>query len=81
MDGHELCTAGRFNSEIEAEMARAALKAEGIESMLKKDDCGGMRPHMILGMPVMLLVRDVDFEAAKTVLALVEDGSFELPEG
>ena len=46
-----------FNTHIEADLARSALEAAGIESMIAADDSGGMRPHMALTAGVRLQVR------------------------
>lgn len=57
----------QFMSTIEAELARGALNAAGIEAMVSTDDCGGMRPHMQVGR-ASLLVRPEDVEHANSVL-------------
>lgn len=57
----------QFMSTIEAELARGALNAAGIEAMVSTDDCGGMRPHMQVGR-ASLLVRPEDVEQANSVL-------------
>ena len=58
-----------FNSELEADIAQGALEAFGIECMLSRDDCGGQRPHLLMGAGIRLLVRSGDAERAKEVLA------------
>lgn len=35
-----------FQSTIEAEIARGALEAAGIDAFVQADDAGGMRPHL-----------------------------------
>lgn len=56
-----------FLNSFEADVARSALDAAGIESMVRADDCGGMRPHFwMLG--IELLVRDEDAARAEEVL-------------
>lgn len=57
-----------FSSEFDADLARTALDAAGIESMLRSDDCAGLRPHMALTRGVELLVRSEDAEKADEVL-------------
>jgi hypothetical protein len=57
-----------FVDRIEAELAHSALEAAGIESMLRSDDAGGLRPHMTLTNGVELLVRPEDAAAARAVL-------------
>ncbi len=58
-----------FTNEFEADIAKAALDAFGIENMLSRDDCGGQRPHMSLGAGIRLLVRSHDAERAEEALA------------
>ncbi|MBP8273908.1 MAG: DUF2007 domain-containing protein [Acidobacteria bacterium] len=57
-----------FNSEIEAEMAMSALEAAGIESVMRRDDCGGVQPAMGLTGGVQVVVADEEMEAATEVL-------------
>jgi hypothetical protein len=56
-----------FLNRIEADVARTALEASGIDSMIRSDDCGGLRPHLWMG-GVQLLVRADDADTAKAVL-------------
>lgn len=56
-----------FINNVDAELARGALQAAGIESMIRADDCGGTRPHLWLG-GVELLVRAEDVARAEEVL-------------
>jgi hypothetical protein len=65
----DLVVVQTFADRIEAELAHSALEAAGIESMLRTDDVGGLRPHMALTNGVALLVRAEDAEAAAAVLA------------
>jgi hypothetical protein len=57
-----------FNNEIEAEMAMSALEAAGIESVMLRDDCGGVQPAMGLTAGVRVEVSDGDADAATEVL-------------
>jgi hypothetical protein len=57
-----------FINAVDAELARGALEAAGIASMIRADDCGGTRPHLWMG-GVELLVRRDDLERAEDVLA------------
>jgi hypothetical protein len=57
-----------FISESEAEIAKGALTAFGIESLLSHDDCGGQRPHLTLTGGIRLLVRPEDAERAEEAL-------------
>jgi hypothetical protein len=58
-----------FLSAIDAEVARGALAAAGIESMIRADDCGGTRPHLWMG-GVELIVRQEDAVRAEEILSL-----------
>jgi len=57
-----------FSSEIEAEMAMSALEAAGIESVMRRDDCGGVQPAMGWTAGVQVVVNDEDVDAATDVL-------------
>jgi hypothetical protein len=62
-----LVTVATFLTHIEADLAKSALEAAGIESMILSDDCGGVRPHLWMG-GVKLLVRDDDAQRAIEIL-------------
>lgn len=57
-----------YSYRHEAELARSALEADGIEAMVEADDCGGQRPLMGANVGVKLLVRRSDESKAKSVL-------------
>ena len=59
---------GTFLNVLEAELARSALAAAGIDALVSRDDCGGMRPHLWMG-GIRLLVRP---EAAAQAAELLE---------
>jgi hypothetical protein len=67
MPDSELTIVRTYISTIEAELARSALAAAGIEAAIRSDDCGGMRPHMQMA-GVELLVRAEDADDATAVL-------------
>ena len=70
----DLMTIRTFLSESEANIARAALEAFGIDCMISRDNCGGQRPHLTIGEGIRLLVRSDDTERAEEVLvAKAED--------
>lgn len=74
---HALAVARVFHYRHEAELARSALAADGIESTMQADDAGaqGLGIQFIHG--VKLLVREEDLTRAQEIL-----GGFEaLPEG
>lgn len=56
-----------FINNIDAELARGALQAAGIDSIIRADDCGGTRPHLWMG-GVELLVRQDDVARAEEIL-------------
>jgi len=68
MTDSELVVVRRFPSRIEGELAQTALEAAEIGSMLRVDDCGGLRPAMSFGLGVDLMVRAADAERAAEVL-------------
>jgi hypothetical protein len=56
-------------SEIEAELAKGALEASGIEAMIQADTAGRMREHLAWsGAGFKILVREEDATAARDVL-------------
>jgi hypothetical protein len=63
----ELRVIRTYVNHFEADIARSALEAAGIESMIRADDCGGVRPHLWMG-GIELLVRDQDVDRADEVL-------------
>jgi hypothetical protein len=65
-----LVVVGTFGDRIEAEMARSALEAAGILSMIRGDHCAGLRPHMLLGHSIELIVREVDRSPALEILGI-----------
>jgi hypothetical protein len=58
---------GAYPTRSEAEIAQAALAAEGIPSVLAGDDAGGAYPFDLSG-GARLLVDEADAEAAATIL-------------
>ncbi len=56
-----------FVNNFDAEIARSALEAAGIDAMIRSDDCGGTRPHLWMG-GVELLVRQEDAAEADELL-------------
>ena len=64
-----------FSTEMEALIARSALRSFGIESYLSSDDCGGQRPAWTLVNGIRLMVRPEDANTANDVLrSAVEPG-------
>ena len=78
MIGANLVVVEAFSSGAEAELAKGALTAAGIEAMVQSDSVGGMRPHVAWASGgYKLLVREEDAAAAREVL---EPGSQDLDE-
>jgi len=64
-----LVVAGTYFTAIDADLARTVLEAEGIECMIRGDDCGGVSPQLWIH-GVALLVRRDDAERARAILAM-----------
>lgn len=67
MGSDTLVTVRTYVNHFEAEIDKTALGAAGIPSMIRSDDCGGLRPHLWLG-GVALLVRAENVEEARQIL-------------
>jgi hypothetical protein len=58
-----------FGSQPEADMAKSALQAAGIDAMIQADSVGGMRAHVAWsGAGFKVLVREEDAVDARAVL-------------
>ena len=68
MKSEELVTLRTFSNVLEAEIVAGHLNSQNIETMVKKDDSGGMRPHLQITQGVDLIVRKKDLERAKKIL-------------
>jgi len=66
---HTLVRARTFLHRHEAEIAKSALAAAGIECTIRVDDAGGMRPDL-QGQGVDVLVRADQMEEAERVLTV-----------
>jgi hypothetical protein len=71
----ETVTVGRFLDPAEAQMAKGALEAEGIDSFLQGENANSMVP---MALPTRLLVSKADEAAAREIL---EAATAEVPEG
>ncbi|HEO65742.1 MAG TPA: DUF2007 domain-containing protein [Spirochaetes bacterium] len=71
----KLIVLATFTNEINAEIVRAKLEANGINSFVFKDDCGGMEPQLQLILGVQVLVDSEDIEKAKKLLRKVKSYS------
>jgi Putative prokaryotic signal transducing protein len=68
MDDHApLVVIRDFGASMEAHLAHSALEAAGIDSIVRPDDCGGMRPNLQIS-GVQLLVRPDDVAEAERIL-------------
>jgi hypothetical protein len=68
MKPEELVTLQTFSNLLEAEIAVGHLKSQNIEAIVKKDDSGGMRPHLQMTQGVDLIVRKKDLNRARKIL-------------
>jgi hypothetical protein len=66
-DESELVVVGTYVNNFDAEMALSALRAAGVDVMIRRDDCGGTRPHLWLT-GIELLTRVEDAERAREIL-------------
>jgi hypothetical protein len=57
-----------FTNELDAELAKGHLEAEGIESAIVKDDGGGMFPSLQGTAGVQVIVARSDEEQARRIL-------------
>jgi hypothetical protein len=70
MGDTELVVVHSFGNRAEADLAKSALEAAGIDALVRSDDAGGLRPHMTFVNGAELLVRPEDEAAARDVLDL-----------
>ncbi len=59
---------GNYPSEVEAQLAQAVLEANGISSIVMRDDAGGMLPSLHLLAEVRLGVHEEDSDEATAIL-------------
>jgi hypothetical protein len=71
MSDTDLVTVHSFGSRVEADLAKSALDAAGIEATVQADSGGGMRPALAwAGVGFQVVVRAEDATAARDVLDL-----------
>ena len=63
-----------YISEPPAIMDKMLLEGSGVEAIIQKDDCGGMRPYLQVMTGVQLLVAQEDVERAMEILKETEIG-------
>ncbi|HEV8345976.1 MAG TPA: DUF2007 domain-containing protein [Vicinamibacterales bacterium] len=73
----DLIVVATFSSRPDAEMARSALEAAGIDAIVQSDDAGGLQPGLWEGRGVAVVVRSADAQAAHDIL---ETTARQLPE-
>jgi hypothetical protein len=64
----ELVIVETFPNRLDAELARGALEAAGIECFISTDDAGGLRPDLATRFGVRLVVRQSQAEEAAGIL-------------
>jgi hypothetical protein len=71
MTESDLIVVHSFGSRAEADLAKSALDAAGIDAMVQADSGGGMRPSIAwAGVGFQVFVRAEDAQAARDVLDL-----------
>jgi hypothetical protein len=71
MSEGELVVVHTFGSRPEADLAKSALDAAGIDAIIQADTAGGMRPHLAFaGGGFQVVVRAEDAAAARDILDL-----------
>ena len=68
MSHDDLVVVRTFSNVINAEVAKSALDAIGLESMIRSDDAGGVQPGLWPARGVELLVREEDRKRAEEIL-------------
>ena len=68
MTDPDLVVVHTFTSRPEAEMAKSALDAAGIEAMVVADDAGGTQPGLWEGRGVAVVVNRENEQAAREIL-------------
>jgi hypothetical protein len=66
----DLVVVHTFNTRPEAEMAKSALDAAGIEAMVMADDAAGIQPGLWEGRGVAIVVNRENEQAARDILDL-----------
>ena len=70
----DLTVVHSFASQPEADLAKSALEAAGIEAIIQADSAGGMRPHIAWSSSgFKVIVRQEDADDARAVLEASDD--------
>jgi hypothetical protein len=65
----ELVVLRTFNNHVDADLAKSALDAAGIASMIRADDAGGVQTGLWTANGVQILVRSEDAKQAAEILS------------
>lgn len=76
----ELIVVGKYNDEWTAQVAAAALEANGIPARVLADTAGGALPSMSILFPVRLVVRAEDADLARELLESSAEPPEDVPE-
>jgi len=68
MTDQSLVVIRTFLTKIDADLAATVLEAAGINSVIRADDCGGVRPHLWMGGIELL----VDADEARNAMAVLD---------
>ena len=69
MGDKQLVVVRTFSNSFEADVAKSALDAAGIDSFIRADDAHGAQPGLWMGHGVDLIVRAEDADSAAQVLS------------
>ncbi|MDJ0960958.1 MAG: Mov34/MPN/PAD-1 family protein [Acidimicrobiia bacterium] len=76
-----LVTVGSYSVRSDAEIARAALDASGVDAVVRADDEGGLNPGFFAEYGVRVEVRAGDVDAARSILGVgLPEPILELPQ-
>jgi len=74
MTPYKLITIRTFSNVVDAELALGFLKSKRIKASIRKDDTGGMRPHLQGTHGVDIVVREKDAKHAEDLLSAMKVG-------
>lgn len=60
--------AGEYENRLDADIIKAYLEQEGIESLIQADDGGGTMPYLAFSNGVRIFVLPKDLERAQTIM-------------
>ena len=65
----DLVEVDRLTDRLQADLAAGRLRAAGIDALVSADDCGGVRPELVMSQGASVLVRREDVSRARATLA------------